>query len=461
MKLPEKIVYEEEKEATTPRDEMEIKVVTEVEKVERKLIIPSNMSHFTRPDFQWLIPGYIPKVGIGQIFGPSGAGKTFVATDIGATLTSGLGEWQGVKCKTNCRVAYLAKEGQKMLPVRFKAWCKYHHVDERIMDKNLFFLDTDYSSSVYMDMESEEYKTLLKNLQDNGPFDIIFLDTYSQFSNGDNENSRETAQDFVNAINKMAQTLNAFVMMIHHPKKLNQEDQKNIFYVSDDGRGSNAIKGALDVLMYVGGKINSGDPNKPGKILLTVVKNKDDENEGKMSEIALTSKVITFPEYGKDEWGRELKSLVLVRTELTRPLEDFVIKLKCWIEDQLDKETIPYKVEHKPTKFSPYGSVSFNSEDLVKMLPEYLKAPGQQKTKSRKELMIIINPEQDRLIGKMVKAGLLKYEKLKKGQYIFTTEDNYNYPDGGTWEIDKLEKIKEEIAEQQQKELQELQSNKM
>lgn len=470
MKLPEKIIYDEleEKEELpllqeqtqeeTSSSMMNMKVETEVEKVEKQLIVSSNMSNFTRPAAFWLIPGYIPKgPSVGQIYGPSGAGKTFAAVDIGATLASGLGNWQGVKCKTNCKVAYLTKEGQRMLPVRFKAWTKFHHVDDKVMDNNLFFLDVNYSSSVYMDMNSDDYKTLLQNLQDNGPFDIIFLDTYAEFSKGRDENSKETGQEFVDAMNKMAHFLQACIIMIHHPKKFDSNEQKDPFYLPPDGRGSGVVKGALDVQISIGGKVNSGDKTKPGTILLTVVKNKDDGNEGKDSEIALTSKIITFPEYGKDEWGRELTSLVLIKTKLIRSLDEHIIKLKCWIEERFDDGTIPYKIEQRPTKFLPDVSVSFNSEDLINKLPEYLTLT-KEKPKSRRELMIIINPEQPRLIGNLVKAGLLKYIKVTKGQYVFTTVDNYIYPEGGTWEIDELEKIKEEIAEQQQKELQKLQS---
>lgn len=463
MNLPEKIVYEEvEKEATTPMEEMEIKVVTEIEKVERKLIIPSNISKsipIRRPE---LILDYLPQgSSVCQIYGESGAGKTFVAVSIVGSLISNIGKWLGKKCKTNCRVAYLTKEGQNNLFMRFKAWCKYHHVDERIMDNNLFFLDVDYSSSIYMDMESEEYKTLLKNLQENGPFDVVFLDTYAEFSKGQDENAKGTAQEFINAMKKIADTLNACVIMIHHPKKFDKIENSDPSYVPDDGRGSGAVKGALDVQISIGGKI------KDGSAKLTIVKSKDGDKEGKESQIQLKSEVVTFEEYGIDEWsGRYPQSLVVVDTDLIKILTKYERNLKNTIEEGIDTGEVPYTVLQMPNKICPFGRLSFRTEDFFPYFKKKFLGEGTQQRKARraglpytdKDLNNMINPNRDEEMGKLAKAGLIDFDKKKNARgATIEPKDNYSYSnEDGVWKFKIFEEAIEKVRKEQQEELEKL-----
>ena len=470
MKMPRTEVYGEEKrveelplftqqeEEATPR----MKVETEPEKVEKQLIVPSNISKSIPKRRPELILDYLPEgSSVGQIYGESGAGKTFVAVSMVGSLTSNIGKWLGKKCRTNCRVAYLTKEGQNNLFMRFKAWCKYHHVDERIMDNNLFFLDVDYSSSIYMDMESEEYKTLLKNLQENGPFDVVFLDTYAEFSKGQDENAKGTAQEFINAMKKIADTLNACVIMIHHPKKFDKIENSDPSYVPDDGRGSGAVKGALDVQISIGGKI------KDGSAKLTIVKSKDGDKEGKESQIQLKSEVVTFEEYGIDEWsGRYPQSLVVVDTDLIKILTKDERNLKNTIEEGIDTGEVPYTVLQMPNKICPFGRLSFRTEDFFPYFKKKFLGEGTQQRKAKraglpytdKDLNNMINPNRDEEMGKLAKAGLIDFDKKKNARgATIEPKDNYSYSnEDGVWKFKIFEEAIEKVRKEQQEELEKL-----
>lgn len=70
----------------------------------------------------YLIKGVIPAVGLGQLFGDSNVGKSFLAIDIGCHIALGMA-WRGHKVKQT-GVVYIAAEGLAGLQARFYAWCQ-------------------------------------------------------------------------------------------------------------------------------------------------------------------------------------------------------------------------------------------------------------------------------------------------------------------------------------------------
>ena len=85
-----------------------------------------------QPDPNWLIKGFIPQVGFGQIYGASGSGKTYFALDLALSvanyyhfLNNGVvPEWMGHKIKRGGDVIYAVMEGSLHFKTGSRHGCK-------------------------------------------------------------------------------------------------------------------------------------------------------------------------------------------------------------------------------------------------------------------------------------------------------------------------------------------------
>jgi|APTNR8051073442_1049403.scaffolds.fasta_scaffold05627_9 hypothetical protein len=78
------------------------------------------------PDSSYLVKGVLPASGMGQVFGNSHAGKSFLLIDLACHLALGW-DWHGYKVKKTA-VLYIAAEGVAGLKLRFRAWFQAHNV---------------------------------------------------------------------------------------------------------------------------------------------------------------------------------------------------------------------------------------------------------------------------------------------------------------------------------------------
>jgi AAA domain-containing protein len=76
----------------------------------------------------WAVKGVLPLRGIAVIYGPSGGGKTFVATDLLMAVARGV-PWRGRKT-TQTAVLYLAPDGGSVFVNRLCAYRLHHGIDE-------------------------------------------------------------------------------------------------------------------------------------------------------------------------------------------------------------------------------------------------------------------------------------------------------------------------------------------
>ena len=72
----------------------------------------------------WVVKGINPRHGIGAMFGRSGSGKTFLATDIGLHVAAGI-PWRGHRI-VQMEVAYCSMEAGRMGGNRIHAWTSHH-----------------------------------------------------------------------------------------------------------------------------------------------------------------------------------------------------------------------------------------------------------------------------------------------------------------------------------------------
>ena len=80
----------------------------------------------TPPASTYLIKRVLPARGLGQVFGSSNVGKSFLLIDMACHIAAGM-DWRGYKTKP-CTVLYIAAEGLAGLAGRMKAWTQRHGV---------------------------------------------------------------------------------------------------------------------------------------------------------------------------------------------------------------------------------------------------------------------------------------------------------------------------------------------
>jgi hypothetical protein len=185
-------------------------------------------------DPEWLIPGILPSVGTGMIYGESGSYKSFLALDMGLCLAFGIsGQWGAAPAKHD--VLFLAGEG----PVatsrkRWPAWMEWQGIEFRndhrffIKDRVPFFTDTTAWEHVKEDLGELNAKPSL-----------IIIDTLSRLLTGLDENSAKDATMITNFMEQLARYYECLVLGIHHTGK----DQNK------GARGSSAFHANVDVVI--------------------------------------------------------------------------------------------------------------------------------------------------------------------------------------------------------------------
>ena len=78
------------------------------------------------PDSSYLVKSVLPSSGLGQVFGCSHVGKSFVLIDLACHVALGW-DWHGFKVK-KAPVLYIAAEGVAGLKLRFRAWFQDHNI---------------------------------------------------------------------------------------------------------------------------------------------------------------------------------------------------------------------------------------------------------------------------------------------------------------------------------------------
>ena len=76
------------------------------------------------PDLEWLIDELVPEAGLGVVYAPSGALKSFLAVDWALSVATGT-SWLGHPVKQRW-VVYVAAEGRGGIKQRVEAWWNGH-----------------------------------------------------------------------------------------------------------------------------------------------------------------------------------------------------------------------------------------------------------------------------------------------------------------------------------------------
>lgn len=208
------------------------------------------------PPVRWLVEGVLPEDALAVLFAAPGAGKTFVALDWAASLTSGVGEWQGYALRPDARVLYIYAEGAPGLRKRRDAWQSHHGAT---MGDNLTFLiraanflaPTSSWSEATEQGDFDQLKVIVEELRPN----LLIVDTMSRAIPGADENDTGTMSLLMDRADQLRELgSNMTVLFIHHTNKNNGY------------RGSSVIRGQVNTMV----ELDEGS-------ILRVVKQKDDQ----------------------------------------------------------------------------------------------------------------------------------------------------------------------------------------
>jgi len=235
------------------------------------------------PPPSWLIDGIIEDNVLGVLYGASGDGKSFVGIDWSLCVASGQG-WHGRRVNTG-HVVYVVAEGSRGIKKRIDAWTQ----ERQVSPPTDMFVILDAVQFT----EREHVRGLLAQIAERGITPrLIVIDTLARCFLGGDENSSKEMGQFIAACSEVKQSTRATVLAVHHTGK--QRGRK-----PSTERGSNALRGAADVMIRVSKKDNI--------ITLDVDKQKDDEA---VTGIRLRLKTVVV---GEDPaTGKGITSCVLI-----------------------------------------------------------------------------------------------------------------------------------------------------
>jgi len=265
----------------------------------KKLVTKANEIKAKEPQFfcsDWLP---IPRNTLTMISAPGGTGKSFLSIQLAIRIIA-----KNPEAKV---LLWLSEDPLFLTKDRINKI--FNRILPNLLDKkeeilkNIDIIGAEQETIYFKKLEKKEREELEKELVLN--YNVIVIDPLIAFYDGE-ENSNSQAREFMNLLNRMAQSRLLSIILIHHHNK-NSEGTKT--------RGASAFVDAVRLLYSI-----------------STIKNKETE------EIHPTKRLIKIE---KDNWG-------------VRMLLD---------KDKLEREILPYSS-------SSGGSINISNDDDYSDMPE-------------------------------------------------------------------------------------------
>jgi Bifunctional DNA primase/polymerase, N-terminal/AAA domain/Primase C terminal 1 (PriCT-1) len=179
------------------------------------------------PDPEWLIESHLEAGSTAVLYGPPGAGKTFVALDMALSVAAGL-PWLGQYPVKQGRAVYVVGENVHGIAMRVRAWQTAHPgadlADFGVVPRPVRLLD------------ETEAEALISRLVGEPPA-LVIVDTLARCFDGD-ENSAKDMGRLVRVVEQVSQETGAAVVVVHHVVKDGKAE-----------RGNGALRGAVDTML--------------------------------------------------------------------------------------------------------------------------------------------------------------------------------------------------------------------
>lgn len=269
----------------------------------------------TIPRLEPVIEGFLYRDTLARIIGPSGHMKSFVALDFAGHIGGGH-DWRGCRV-TQGPVIYLVAEGGAGIRKRVRAWEQYH--GRKMAGVRFLPRPVQAGDAVAWSVLTE----VCKRIQ---PVFIIF-DTQARVTVGVEENSSREMGLVIDRMDNLRTVTKACVTLIHHQG-----------LQGDHGRGSTAVKGALQTELRVTKK---GKKGPDSQVIVSSDKQKDDEE---LDDIAFGITVVKLDGEAKED-GSPVTSVVLTPADLPVSGEEQPKKLSpaaeklLWAVTQVESPT--------------------------------------------------------------------------------------------------------------------------
>jgi len=201
-------------------------------KVKKSLFVDGAVLRKRPVVINWLVKDLIETPSAGMIFGDSSVGKTFFTLDLAMSIACGK-DWFGKLARGGICVYFLG-EGNTGFRRRLDAWCIDREME--LPPDRLFVSERciEMHSSAFPPIRDELRAIMERTGQE---ISLCIVDTLSRhMPAGMDENSAKDSGEFVKAIDRIKDEFSCAVAILHH---CGQADK-------DRGRGSTAIKGAMD-----------------------------------------------------------------------------------------------------------------------------------------------------------------------------------------------------------------------
>ena len=228
---------------------------------------------------RWLVKRLLPETGVGIVFGPSMAGKSFLLLDLCLAIVQGQ-PWRGRKTRAG-GVAYILAEGASGFPDRLRAYMGYHGVD------GFEGLPLHVIPAAPNLLEKQDVRELMVELKALPELRLVIVDTIAQTTPGADENSSQDMGRALAHAQAIARATKVLVLLVGHTGK---DESKGL-------RGWSGMLAAFDVALQL---------ERDGELRqATVVKQKDGPGEGDAYPFRLMPVTL-----GQDEDGEDITSCV-------------------------------------------------------------------------------------------------------------------------------------------------------
>jgi hypothetical protein len=177
-----------------------------------------------------LIRGIIEADTLGMLYGQPGAGKSFIALSMAASIACGV-DWYGHRC-TQGPAVYILGEGSAGVSRRLRVW-QLKHPDAHLEKAPLYV-----STRMVPMAEEDAAEQIAAAIAESGAGrpSVVVIDTLARAAVGLDENSSRDMGALIRACDTIRERYGCAVLLVHHAG-----------HGQDRARGSSAIKAALDV----------------------------------------------------------------------------------------------------------------------------------------------------------------------------------------------------------------------
>jgi len=203
----------------------------------------------------WLITNYLTEGGFSVLYGPPGAGKSFLALDWAFSVARGI-PWQGTATRRGS-VVFVAAESGYGVGRRIAAYRAQHDVQGttglNLLTDGVRLLEPGDVVAFLAALDEQLRDPLIDELVQPG---VIIFDTFARALVGGDENSAKDVGLAIAAADAIRRRTTAHVLFIHHTQKAGELE-----------RGSSALRGAADTMFSL--------TNDGTTLTLEVTKQKD------------------------------------------------------------------------------------------------------------------------------------------------------------------------------------------